>query len=187
LTGVRGITSSLEGPLFWNKMRRLVLCFLIASLSVMVWGLSELWVESRTLTWREVPALVTKSKVVVVATTTSVNHSAVPSDRKWYAWDFEYAYKVDGFDYRSGRAGLLDNPILNKRAAEARATTYPVGATVRARVSPDDPAIAVLEPGFSPTTVILVIASVLAATGAYWMLRGMPPPRLPYRRRGDLA
>jgi hypothetical protein len=50
-------------------MRGLVLGCLIASRVVAVWGLAELRVESRTLSWREVPALITKSEVVVVATT----------------------------------------------------------------------------------------------------------------------
>jgi hypothetical protein len=165
-------------------MRRLVLVFLIVSLVVTLWGLSELWVESQTLTWREVPAVVTKSEVVLVTTTQTTDRSARPGQRRLYAWDFEYAYKVDGFDYRSGRVGLVDNGIWNEEAAGAMAAKYPVGAEVTARVEPDDPAVAVLEPGMRPITITLFIASVLAAAGAYWMLSGLHPPRKLRRRSG---
>jgi hypothetical protein len=56
---------------------------------------------------------------------------------------------------------------------DAMAAKYPVGTDVVAYVSPDDPAIAILEPGFTAASVALMLSSVLATCGALWMLQGM--------------
>lgn len=146
----------------------------------MLWGVTELFAEARTLFWREVPGTITKSDVVLVSETRSTSRNVRPVDRKWYGWDLEYTYRVDGIVYAGDRASLLETPVWNRNSADAMAAKYPVGANVAAYVSPDDPALAILEPGFTAAAVALMLSSVLAAGGAMWMLHGMAPKR---RRR----
>jgi hypothetical protein len=160
------------GLLVLIEMRRVLIGFFGLSVFVMLWSVAELFVEGRSLLWRDAPAKVTRSEVRLVAETQSTNRKVQPINRRWYSWDLEYTYRVDGLDYRSDRASLLDTPIWNKTSADAMAAKYPVGADLVAYVSPDDPALAVLEPGFSAESVTLMLSSILASAGAVWMLRG---------------
>ncbi|MFN6924404.1 MAG: DUF3592 domain-containing protein [Tabrizicola sp.] len=158
-------------------MRRLLLAFVGLSLIVAFWVGKDLWVEAQTYGWDEVPAVVTRSEVKVVATLKGSSRNLQAPARAWYQLDLEYAYQSGGADYRSGLVGLLDTPVLNRRKAEDLAARYPVGARVTAHVSPDDPFLAVLEPGLTPLTVVLFLGALLAAAGAGWMARSPEPGR----------
>lgn len=165
-------------------MRRLVLGFLVLSLMVTLWSVSELWVEAQTLRWAETPAQITKNDLKLISTRRSTSRRSYRRAEVWYAWDFEYSYNRDGADYTSKRVTLLDSPYLNKPAADEIAAKYPVGAKVVARVYPADPNIAVLEPGVTPASVAILAGSALAAAGSYWMMGGLLPYRSLRRRSG---
>lgn len=154
-------------------MRSILLGFAFLSLIVMLWGAAELFSEARTLFWRQVPGKITRSDVVLVSETQSTSRNARPVDRRWYGWSLEYTYRVDGLEYSADRASLLDTPIWNRESVDAMAAKYPVGTDVVAYVSPEDPALAILEPGFTAASVALMLSSVLATCGALWMLHGM--------------
>lgn len=161
-------------------MRRVLYVFFAVSLFVAVWSVAELLAEGRTLFWQQVPAKVSKSEVELVFQARSVSRSARPTDTNWFRWNFEYTYSVAGLDHRSDRASLMDTPVWNRKSAEAMAAKYPVGTPVLAYVSPDDPELAILEPGFTAGSVFLMASSLSAAIGSMWMLNGMPTKR----RRG---
>lgn len=158
-------------------MRNILLGFVFLSLIVMLWGAAELFAEARTLFWQEVPGTITKSEVVLVSETQSTSRNARPVDRRWYGWNLGYTYRVEGFEYSSARASLLDTPVWNRESADAMAAKYPVGAEVVTYVSPDDPALAILEPGFTAGSVAITMSSVLAACGALWLLHGINTKR----------
>lgn len=166
-------------------MRSFLTGFIILSLFVTLWSAGELVSEARSLSWKEAPAIVTKSSVKLVSVTQSANRGAGPVEREWYQWDFEYSYEVNGYEHRSGRASLLDTPVWNKEAALAMAAKYPVGAEVVAHVSPDDPSLAILEPGFAGMSVTLLVSSILAMIGSVWLLRGVDEKQSLRRRPGE--
>ncbi|MCU0828535.1 MAG: DUF3592 domain-containing protein [Tabrizicola sp.] len=157
-------------------MRSLLLTFFVLSLVVTVWMGKDLWVEAQTYSWKEVPAIVTQSAVKTVATLKGTNRNLQPSERHWYQYDLLYEYRIDGVDHASGKLGLIDTPVLNRSAADSLAARYPVGGSVTAYVSPDDPDMAVLEPGLTPLTVVLFVAGLLAALVAGRMAL-IPEPR----------
>lgn len=90
-----------------------------------------------------------------------------------YAVDLRYAYRIDGLEYVSDRLSLRDTAVWNKPAAERVVASYPIGAAVMARVSPDDPEYAVLEVGVSQISFFLFLGSVFATIGGVWMVRGL--------------
>lgn len=59
--------------------------------------------------------------------------------------DFEYV--VAGTAYRGDHLSFCQPPSLEKQAAEARLTPYPIGTRVEIRYDPTDPTRGVLEPG----------------------------------------
>ena len=161
-------------------MRRLLLAFLAVSLVVAVWMGKDLWVEARTYSWNEVPAVVTQSEVTVVATLKGTNRRLQPSERHWYQLNLDFEYQVDGLEHQSSKVGLVDTPVLNKSTAEGLAARYPAGARVTAYVSPDDPDLAVLEPGVTALTVVLFVAALVAVLVSGRMVL-VPEPRKPRR------
>ena len=64
-----------------------------------------------------------------------------------YRARIEFEYVVAGTAYRGDHLSFCQPPSLEKQAAEARLTPYPIGTRVEARYDPTDPTRGVLEPG----------------------------------------
>ncbi len=61
-----------------------------------------------------------------------------------YAWEFEYAYEVDGTRYLGSR--LTNRPRLRSRGdTDALAARYPLGERITVHVDPEDPTRAVVD------------------------------------------
>jgi hypothetical protein len=167
-------------------MRLLVLGFIATCLFVILWATIEVWIEARSLGWQAVPAQVTQSETSLVAVYGSVStRSARPTQSEFVEWTLRYSYRLDGLDYTSDRVGFVVTPYWNKSSALERAARYPVGSAVTAYVSPDDPGFAVLEPGPSFASLLLLVAALLSALGAAWILPGVTPRKS--LRRQDRA
>ncbi len=79
----------------------------------------------------------------------------------------EYAYTVEGLEYRSQRVSFGATVAGSRSFAEARAARYPAGAEVEVRYAPADPSDAVLEPRNEFAWVGLVLAGAFLF-GAWW-------------------
>jgi hypothetical protein len=64
-----------------------------------------------------------------------------------YRARIEFEYVVTGTAYRGDHLSFCQPPSLEKQAAEARLTPYPIGTQVEVRYDPTDPTRSVLEPG----------------------------------------
>lgn len=109
--------------------------------------------------WRRVPGRIVRSERV----SRRSELDAAESERA----EIEYAYDVDGRAYRGGRIGALDAGADSRGAVERRLRRYPLGAAVRVYARPEDPSVALLEPGVSGAARLLMGAWVFAAVAAW--------------------
>jgi hypothetical protein len=91
---------------------------------------------------------------------------------EWLA-QVRYRYAVDGRTYESGRIRLHDPNQRRLRWPAARdCARYPIGAKPQVYVSPDDPAVAVLEPAGSPRRFgNVIVGGLVMAYGAFELFR----------------
>jgi hypothetical protein len=109
--------------------------------------------------WRTVDGEIIESQVV------NRGSSFLPN---WQA-QVRYRYSVGGARYESARITFAADPEGDIRwRAAAAAEKYPQGMKVKVHVSPEDPAIAVLDPGVPWRSYFnLVLGGLLAAYGIY--------------------
>ncbi len=116
--------------------------FLTASLYFFVEGAFQIRDGVRSKLWPVVAGIVVSSEVGVSSARSSgsANHSYS------YSPEIRYSYVVDDLDYKSERLQFIHDGV-GRAWAEQKVLTYPVQANVEVFYDPDNPQIAVLEPG----------------------------------------
>ncbi len=117
----------------------------------------RLWRGQRSRYWRTVPGWVEVSSVDQVDTSTG--HGSTTR----YEPTITFAYRVGDAEFRSSRWSFAPAP-QSYEEARTLAAQYPQGASVTVHYNPRWPAEAVLEPGASRQTG-LMLALYLAALG----------------------
>jgi Protein of unknown function (DUF3592) len=127
-----------------------------------------------SLQWPSVEGIIERSEV----TTSHSNVTSTSSHRKrktTYHTYVEYAYSVNGTPHTSKVVWFGDDYSSNIRSSHTAVTErYPKGNKVKVFYDPNDPTLAVLEPGAKFSSyVIYVLGWVLASVGALLMLSGI--------------
>jgi hypothetical protein len=111
-----------------------------------------------------------------------VTHSEMTQHRDsdgdmMYGTDITYAYAVNGQQYSGYRVTLMDGSTSARGAVQDALNRYPAGGTVTVYYDPDDPASAILEPGFTSGVLLLGAlivcfpgAGMLAFFGSLWQI-----------------
>ena len=84
-----------------------------------------------------------------------------------------YSYSVDGIGYESDRVSFGSYSSSDSDHAETILARYPVGASVTVHYDPEDPAEAVLEPGYAGGhTIIFIVGGTFVAVGSllFWFI-----------------
>lgn len=106
--------------------------------------------------WPTVPGRVARSEI-----RTNRRANGLPGFRTMV----RYEYVVDGEEYEGREVTAGEFPYRSARGATRRLAPYPVGALVTVRYDPNEPEIALLEPGVSVDVLYLpVIATLLVGT-----------------------
>jgi hypothetical protein len=83
-----------------------------------------------------------------------------------YVADVAYRYAVAGQRYSSDQLGFVKVWTGYEWDAQSVQQRYPVGARVRVSYDPDDPSVAVLQPGMTPSSVVVLGFGIIWSIGA---------------------
>ena len=111
--------------------------------------------------WPSVPGQVINSGVE------SFRETSDGHTRTLYRAAVEYAYRVNGVDYRSRQIDLGFSASGSQGAAEKKAARYPEGAAVEVHYAPDNPTNGALENPTGYTWVLFGVALVCFVVAAY--------------------
>lgn len=93
-------------------------------------------------TWPEVQAVITDSQTVKAR----IPRGKSGSVDGWKA-QIKYDYSLDGQNFSGDKISYAYKPTINKSDADAFVQKYPNGATLSIKYNPENPKMAVLEPG----------------------------------------
>ncbi len=113
--------------------------------------------------WPTVPGAVLSSEVRV---------SPDPEGGHDYAPIVQYAYSVDGKEYRASRISFGRHNSGDQGAVERKIASLPVGATVAVAYDPTDHGRAVLEPGQEGLNFIVKLIGIGTGIGGLVMVVG---------------
>jgi|GEM_PF-1325733 len=156
-------------------MRAIFILTAVMGAALVLYALTQLGQELRSNGWRAVPAEIVQSDVVIYEPSSAIRRKTLPGAH----FDLAYSYRIDGFDYKFGQTYLRGSPE-DMQTAAAR---YPLGGSLTVYVSPEDPAMAVLERGVSGLAVIMLLAGSLGLAASTWFWRGLRPHVRPSQRR----
>jgi hypothetical protein len=125
-----------------EKLMALIACVLVGG-GFLVFGWINAIKVSVSRRWPQVTGTITRSSV----------QSNTDADTDPYAVSIEYHYVVNGVAYTGAQQM---GSFIRQSSAQARAERYPVNSRVIVYFDPEQPANAVLEPGY--TKVMLAIA-----------------------------
>jgi hypothetical protein len=135
--------------------------FLYTGLSLLFYGWTNLTQASESAGWQTVEGKVLVSEVVY--------DPGGPRAGSAFAYkpNVQFQYLVDGRIYRSKKFSFGQSTFAKRSSAEKIANRYPGGSTVDVWYKPQEPGIAVLEPGGGWTTsfVLLGVGVVFAMIG----------------------
>lgn len=159
--------------------------FVLAGLCWMLFGVvPTFWNGSQSHRWPTVEGVIEESSVTEGFVTTEEPRTRMPEHTTTYYPHVRYRYEVADREYHSGRWRLGESRIsTNRQDAEVLVQANYVGKPVTVHYDPDDPSLAVLEPGVSEGAYIqLAISSVWIVLGlivswAFGVLPFVPPPR----------
>lgn len=115
-------------------------------------ALAAVWVARDSHSWPTTPGRVVRSEM-----RHNRNANGLPGHRTLV----RYEYTVGGEEYEGRDVASGEFPYRSARSAARRLQPYPVGASVVVRYFPDDPELAVLEPGVSLDVLYLPIVSII--------------------------
>ena len=153
-------------------MAAAVAAIVFAMLTVLVFGWSAggLSMARRSLRWRSVHGTITRSEV-----RSNKRANGLPGHR--YVVEYEFNARGVSFSGSTVSGGWF--PYGTYAWAERRSANFPMGASVLVYHDPDDPDIAVLEPGLNlealyQVLVVLLLVGVtlgfaLVAVWQFWM------------------
>jgi len=76
-----------------------------------------------------------------------------------------FRYTFNGRQYNSSRYQIFGNSPSSQAGCQAVVDSIPPGSTTVCRINPDDPAHAILDPGFGALSVLFVLAPIFAVIG----------------------
>ena len=114
--------------------------------------------------WPQIQGQVVTSKVR--------EYRANPDSKSEYSARIRYRYQVRGIEHESDRIAFGGIAFFGQAAASAKAQEYSEGAAVTVYVSPQNPALSVLEPGQTWTGLLTLVATAVAAVvGVIWFVQ----------------
>jgi hypothetical protein len=122
------------------------LIFFAVGAGLSYWGWTILQDARASASWPSVQGQVTSSEV---------ERSTSEGDTS-YLPQVDYAYTVNDVSYRGDRITFGQNSYGSRRGAEEVVARYPVGQTVAVYYDPVEPDSAVLEPGVSSGSYIVI-------------------------------
>lgn len=96
-----------------------------------------------------------------VVTSSEVDHSTDAEGGDSYSPEIDYQYQVDGQSLTNNQIKFGENSYNSRRTAEEIAANYPVGRQVIVYYDPEQPDKAVLEPGVSSGSYIVLSIGVV--------------------------
>jgi hypothetical protein len=96
-----------------------------------------------------------------VISSSEVSHSTDAEGGDSYSPEVDYQYTVDGLPFSDSTIKFGENSYDRRRTAEEIAATYPVGRPVTVYYDPEEPDNAVLEPGVSGGSYIVLGIGVI--------------------------
>jgi hypothetical protein len=120
----------------------------------------------KSSTWTQVEAVVETSRLVEVSQIRSTNPA--------YQAEVSYRYEVGGRTLRASRVSFGSDATADRAwVEELLATRYAPGGSLPAFVNPDDPADAVLTPGWQGRAAVFAALGVAFVAIGAWLLRGL--------------
>ncbi|ADI02888.1 DUF3592 domain-containing protein [Syntrophothermus lipocalidus] len=132
---------------------------MLAGIAVTIWGARIVYQALASLSWPSCPGRVVSSQVK------DISHE--PRDGPSYWAEVVYRYTVDGKEYTSENVFFGQYSSGSPGPARRLVDRYPAGKEVTVHYAPDNPALAVLEIGFSwAAFAVLLIGIIFTAVGA---------------------
>ncbi len=153
---------------FWSA------AWAISGAFILIYSWRALGRARESLNWLGVEAQIIASAVETREERIADSISGQPDYITYYYPRIEYEYVWAGFTYRSHRL-LFINVNYSRAEAEQAVARYPVGGLALAYVCPDNPRLAVLEPGWAGKggkygKTFLIGLIFLAIGSASWFL-----------------
>ncbi len=126
--------------------------FVVVGIGISGTGVSILMEAVRSTEWPQVDGAVTSSETDVDVQPNSGGRGM----NTRYIADVVYRYAVAGQRYSSDQLGFVRVWTGDERDAQSVQRRYPVGARVRVSYDPDDPSVAVLQPGVTRSSVVVL-------------------------------
>jgi hypothetical protein len=148
----------------------LLLIFGLVGAGLSYWGWTILQDARASATWPTAAGVVTSSEV---------DHSTDAEGGDSYSPEVDYQYQVDGQTITNNQIKFGENSYSSRRKAEEIAANYPLGQQVTVYYEPERPTNAVLEPGVSAGSYIVI------SIGALFLLISLiiPPLTLIFGRK----
>jgi hypothetical protein len=148
----------------------LLLIFGLVGAGLSYWGWTILQDARASATWPTAAGVVTSSEV---------DRSTDAEGGDSYSPEVDYQYQVDGQTITNNQIKFGENSYSSRRKAEEIAANYPLGQQVTVYYEPERPTNAVLEPGVSAGSYIVI------SIGALFLLISLiiPPLTLIFGRK----
>ncbi len=136
------------------------LFFLVIGIGVTVLGVKDMCKAKASNSWPTASAKITKSEVDVK------REGVGRSETRTYSAEISFDYTVDGRKQSSSKVRIGSISKTNSKSrAQKTVDKYKVGSTAKAFYDPNDPKMAILEPGLSfysvTATIIGLVFSIL--------------------------
>lgn len=140
--------------------------FLVVGTIVTYFFTGPLFVQSvQSSSWFKVPATVVLGRVVKVS----------DGDGTTFRADLLYQYDLNGKTYLSNRRETVVGSSSGAGAKQQFISKHPPGRQIDAYVNPRDPVVAVLEPGFTAMSLMMLIPVAFALVGGIGILSQIWP------------
>jgi len=121
--------------------------FLLIGVGLTFWGWNILQNARASASWPTADGIVTQS---------IVSRSTDADGADSYSPEITYSYKVDNTNFTNSTIKFGENSYSSRKKAEGIAAGYPIGKNVTVYYDPEKPDRAVLEPGVSAGSYIVI-------------------------------
>ena len=144
------------------------LFFLIIGIGVTVLGVKYMCEAKASKSWPTTSAKITKSVVDVK------REGVGQSEKRMYSAEISFDYTVEGIKHSSSKVWIGGLSRTNRKSRSQKIVDkYKVGSTAKAFYDPNDPRMAILEPGLSHASVtVTIIGLVFSILGVLIMAFG---------------
>lgn len=144
--------------------------FLVVGIGILLWGITTSQTALRSQQWPTVPGTVTAAQVK----TSTSRSSTTRRTTTHYSGHITYIYRVNGQDFTATQVSFADYSSSDRQHASEIVNRYPAGRAVTVSYNPQNPAQAVLEPGFGTGLYIpLGIGTVFILAGGGMLAGGL--------------